>query len=131
MPVIANGDICNASDARAALHQSGADGVMVGRGAQGQPWLLAQIAADLQGGVAPVIPQGNDFITLVAEHFEDMLSFYGPKLGAKVARKHLSWYMDYAGTDAQTRRAILTAPEPAEVLHLLPDALHTQQSLAA
>ncbi|MHA6345819.1 tRNA dihydrouridine synthase DusB [Roseivivax sp. CAU 1761] len=123
IPVIANGDITDAASARAALAASGADGVMVGRGAQGRPWLLAAIAAELWGGPAPRVPEGDAFLDMVAEHYRAMLDFYGPQLGLRVARKHLGWYMDGAGTAPDLRRAILTAAAPGEVLARLPEAL--------
>jgi tRNA-dihydrouridine synthase B len=123
IPVIANGDIISSATARQALERSGADGVMVGRGAQGRPWLLARIAHDLYGTPAPVVPSGAAFVDMVSGHYEAMLGFYGAELGARVARKHLGWYMDHAGTPAPQRRAVLTAPSPREVLQLLPDAL--------
>jgi tRNA-dihydrouridine synthase B len=123
IPVIANGDITDAATARAALAQSGADGVMVGRGAQGRPWVLAQIAAQIYGTPAPRIPQGDDLIAMVAGHYEAMLDFYGLDLGIRVARKHLGWYMDQAGTAADLRRLVLTEKSPASVLRALPDAL--------
>jgi nifR3 family TIM-barrel protein len=131
IPVIANGDIVDGVSARAALAASGADGVMVGRGAQGRPWQLAQIAHDLFGTPAPVIPQGAALARMVADHYTDMLSFYGTALGLRVARKHLGWYMDMAFTPSGLRRAILTADDPATVLALLPDALSNDQRLAA
>ena len=123
IPVIANGDIVDAATAKEALAQSGADGVMMGRGVQGQPWLPALVASDIYGTVAPCIPSGSDFIEMVSKHYDAMLSFYGELLGVKVSRKHLGWYMDYAGSDKDLRRAVLTAKSPAEVLRLLPDAL--------
>ena len=130
-PVIANGDITDAARARRALAQSGAAGVMVGRGAQGRPWALAQIAHDLGAGPAPVIPTGAALVALVGAHYEAMLDFYGPELGMKVARKHLGWYAEAAGGCAQARRAVLTASDPAQVLALLPDLLAPAPSLEA
>ncbi|MEJ6402103.1 tRNA dihydrouridine synthase DusB [Yoonia sp. 2307UL14-13] len=123
IPVIANGDITDTATAHAALHKSGADGVMIGRGAQGRPWQLAQVAADLDGRDAPKIPQGADLVRMICDHYTAMLSFYGSTLGNKVARKHLGWYMDGAGTPPDLRRAILTCADPDQVLRLLPDAL--------
>ena len=123
IPVIANGDIIDSATAKAALEASGADGVMVGRGAQGQPWALAQIAHDVFGTPAPDIPQGPDLVEMVAGHYEDILAFYGAPLGLKVARKHLGWYMDFAQTSPDLRRTILTAKTPADVKAALPDAL--------
>ncbi|MCC5959352.1 MAG: tRNA dihydrouridine synthase DusB [Rhodobacteraceae bacterium] len=123
IPVIANGDILGADTARAALSQSGAAGVMVGRGAQGRPWVLAQIAADLFGQPHPDVPAGSALVDMVAAHYEDMMSFYGTALGMKVARKHLGWYSQHAQGCAQLRRHMQTSHEPAQVLRLLPDAL--------
>ncbi len=123
IPVVANGDILDAQSARQALAQSGAQGVMIGRAVQGQPWLLAQIAHQLYGTPAPQIPQGDALVALVAGHHAEMIDFYGADLGLRVARKHLGWYMDRAGTDAATRRALLTARDAATVRALLPDAL--------
>ncbi len=123
IPVLANGDICGPEDARQALAQSGADGVMVGRGAQGKPWLLAQIAHEIWDAPAPKVPQGAALADLVAGHYEAMLGFYGRDLGLRVARKHLGWYMDEAGTAEALRRAMLTARDPDAVLGLLPEAL--------
>lgn len=125
VPVIANGDIVDAGTARAAIEQSGADGVMMGRGVQGQPWKLAQVAAELFGGIAPDVPENAAFVDMVAEHYEAMLSFYGNPLGLRVARKHLGWYMDHANTDKPLRNQVLTAKTPSDVLALLPHALVT------
>ena len=115
IPVIANGDILGPDSARRALAQSGADGVMVGRGAQGRPWLLARIAADLFGRKPPVIPQGAALGDLVIGHYEDMLGFYGKDLGCKVARKHLGWYLETAGL-VSARGRIMTERNPRQVI---------------
>ncbi len=131
IPVIANGDIVDAHSAARALRLSGADGVMVGRGVQGRPWALAEIGAALFGAPAPVVPQGAALADMVAGHYEAMLGFYGRDLGLRVARKHLVWYMDEAGTGADLRRRILTARAPAEVLALLPEALTVRPARAA
>ncbi len=131
IPVIANGDIMDTASARTALAQSGADGVMVGRGVQGRPWILAQIAAGLGLATAPQIPREAAFADLVAGHYTAMLEFYGKTLGSRTARKHLGWYMDAAATPAPLRRAILTEADPARVLRLLPDALNTHLQVAA
>ncbi len=123
IPVIANGDICTTTDARQALAHSGADGVMVGRGSQGKPWKLSEIAHELYGTPAPVVPQGQDLVAMVQGHFDAMLSFYGTTLGARVARKHLGWYMDTVGTPAPLRREVLTEKDPQNVFKLLAQAL--------
>jgi nifR3 family TIM-barrel protein len=122
IPVIANGDVTDLGAAREALALSGAAGVMIGRGAQGAPWLPAQVAAGLSGRPVPTAPAGQALSDMVAGHYEATLAFYGKELGAKVARKHLGWYMDRAGTPADLRRAVLTA-DAREVPRLVPAAV--------
>ena len=132
IPVIANGDIIDAPSAKRALAQSGAQGVMVGRGAQGRPWVLAQIAAALYGTPAPQVPQGAALCNMIGAHYTAILGFYGQDLGLRVARKHLGWYMDEALTPADLRRVILTAKSPDVVLAHLSDALaHAPERVAA
>ncbi len=129
IPVIANGDIVDAATARRALSLSGADGVMIGRGAQGRPWALAEVAHRLYGTAAPDVPQGAALVDMISSHYEAMLGFYGTDMGVRVARKHLGWYL--ADTAPQLRRQILTSGQPAEVLRLLPGAVSSQCELAA
>ena len=123
IPVIANGDIVSNVLAQQAIAKSGADGVMVGRGAQGRPWMIAQIAHALVGSPAPNVPTGDDLVGMIAGHYDAMLRFYGEDLGVRVARKHLGWYMDEAGTERQFRREILTLSDPKKVFERLPDAI--------
>jgi tRNA-dihydrouridine synthase B len=126
VPVVANGDIVDAATARAALTASGARGVMVGRGVQGRPWLLARIAHALFGTPAPEVPVGPALADLVAAHHEAVLGFYGVEPGLRIARKHLGWYLDAAIADGAApqearalRRPMLTAERPAEVRRLI------------
>ena len=121
IPVIANGDITDTATAREALRLSGADGVMIGRGAQGAPWRPAEVAHDLYGSPAPQIPQGGRLGRMVLDHYDDILTFYGRDLGLRMARKHLGWYLDEAGLP-HAREAILTSTDPAEVIQLLEQA---------
>ncbi|MEM9474091.1 MAG: tRNA dihydrouridine synthase DusB [Pseudomonadota bacterium] len=123
IPVVANGDIVDIRSARAALAASGADGIMIGRGAQGAPWLPALVAHEIYGTGAPDIPTGLAFADMVSGHYEETLAFYGAALGGRVIRKHLGWYMDRAGTPPDLRRRVLTSGTPRETLALLPDAL--------
>jgi tRNA-dihydrouridine synthase B len=130
IPVVANGDIIDADTAARALAASGADGVMVGRGAQGAPWRLAQIAHALYGTPAPTVPQGAALADLICGHYEDQLSFYGRALGVKTGRKHLGWYLEQAGAQAH-RPAILTSDDPADVMRLIRASLtHPSQAAA-
>jgi tRNA-dihydrouridine synthase len=96
---------------------------MIGRGAQGAPWRIAQVRAALAGGRAMPSPRGRALAEVVRRHYEAMLAFYGEDLGLRVARKHLGWYMEGAGTPAPLRRAILTEAAPARVLGRLEEAL--------
>ena len=131
VPVIVNGDIVDAQTARKALDLSGADGVMIGRGAQGRPWLLAEVAHALYGTTAPERPSSAAFAEMVMVHYEETLRFYGDLLGLRVARKHLGWFMDTAGTSTDARRAVLTAKTPAATLALLPAALSSSEGQVA
>ena len=130
IPVIANGDIVDAATAARALTESGADGVMVGRGAQGAPWRLAQISHALYGTPAPDVPKGAALAELIATHYEAMLGFYGTDLGLKVARKHLGWYLEQAClTDG--RAPLMAAATPAETLRLIAETFAAPERRAA
>ncbi len=130
VPVIANGDIRDAKTARRALAQSNAAGVMIGRGAQGRPWALAEIAAELYGLTPPEIPHGAALADQVCDHYESILSFYGKDLGVRIARKHLGWYVDAAGGSVALRSRLMREKDPATVLAILPDALTRQKEAA-
>lgn len=93
IPVVVNGDIMGPEDARAALEASGADGVMIGRGAQGRPWVLRDTIAHLKGEAIPVPPSRAELHALIREHYDAILSYYGTRSGVALARKHLAWYI--------------------------------------
>lgn len=128
IPVIANGDIVDLVTARRALSQSGADGVMIGRGARGRPWLAAAVRAGLRGeAFRPDIP----FAEMVAGHYDAALGFYGSDLGTRTMRKHLGWYLDVAGVTGAARSAILREGDPKNVMRLFHDATSTELAVAA
>jgi tRNA-dihydrouridine synthase B len=120
VPVIVNGDIVDGATARAALEASGADGVMVGRGVYGRPWIAAQLEAELAGGVyAP--PDAEVRLAIALEHFGEALRFYGDRLGLKIFRKHLASYVEQAPWPAsaddrrQARAALCRLDNAADV----------------
>ncbi len=119
IPVIVNGDITDAASAKLALAQSGAAGVMIGRGAQGAPWIVAQIANDVYGAPPPNIPTGAALLDQIMEHYDAMLTFYGTELGARVSRKHLGWYLDRLNVAQAVRKSILTERDPERVTETL------------
>jgi len=120
IPVIVNGDIIDGVTAKAALEQSGADGVMVGRGVYGRPWIAAEIEAALSGA-AFESPDVETRLTIVQAHLDDSLEFYGERLGLRIFRKHLAAYIDNAPwpTQAEARRAargrICRLEDPSQV----------------
>lgn len=122
-PLIANGDVGSAADARRCLALSGADAVMVGRAALGRPWLVGQVAGALAGRTVPD-PSPDAMAGAAIEHYEGLLALYGEEVGIRHARKHLAAYADVAAAagfavDAEDRRRLVTAEEPAPVVRLL------------
>ncbi|MET1415681.1 tRNA dihydrouridine synthase DusB [Roseibium sp. HPY-6] len=137
IPLIANGDCKGIEDAENMLEASGADGVMIGRGAYGRPWLPGCVGHYLETGKFLDAPSMTEFSDLVSEHYEAILSHYGQAQGVRIARKHLGWYLDVAHnrTDGMMpgaeRRTLMTSDRPAEVLKLVADWFATSNERIA
>jgi len=121
LPVIVNGDIASGSDVRAALAQSRADGVMIGRGACGRPWRLRQVMQLLRDGRMGEEPTWPERRETVLRHYEALLSYYGRERGLRIARKHLCWYASGLDGAAEFRRAVNAADCPMRVRGLVAD----------
>jgi nifR3 family TIM-barrel protein len=130
IPVVVNGDIQGCADAAAALAASGADAVMIGRGAQGRPWLPGQVASYLGGGRPAAAPPLPRQLTLIDALYEEMLAHHGVPIGRRHARKHVGWALDAAAATAgapdalrkEWRGRVLTAEEPAQTRRRLAEA---------
>lgn len=102
IPVIANGDVCTPGQAAAVLAETGADALMLGRAAQGRPWVFRQVAAFLDQGVELPDPGLHTVRDILLGHLDALHDFYGPALGVRIARKHIGWYCE----DDPSRRAL-------------------------
>ncbi|MHA0327871.1 tRNA dihydrouridine synthase DusB [Sphingomonas melonis] len=121
LPVIANGDICAIDDAVDALDQSGADGVMIGRGAYGRPWILGQVMHYFATGERLPDPSLDEQYRVIVEHYDAMLDHYGEMTGVNMARKHIGWYTKGLTGSAEFRNAVNQEPSAAKVKAMLAD----------
>jgi tRNA-dihydrouridine synthase B len=118
IPVIANGDIDSAARARAVLAQTGADAVMIGRAAQGRPWIFREIAWQLRGGPPLPEPTLAEVAAILLGHLQELHAFYGEHMGVRIARKHLGWYSQAHPGAGAFRSRVNRAESAAEQLRL-------------
>jgi tRNA-dihydrouridine synthase B len=134
IPVVANGDLTVPFAAPDMLTRSGADAVMIGRGAYGRPWIVGQ-AADILAGKTPMAdPDGDELLAIVLEHYDAILSHYGLVPGIRIARKHLGWYLDDLGKHPRIgglRRTVMTSFDPTAVRQALTAAFSLAAERAA
>ena len=115
IPVIVNGDIETLDQARIALEQSGADGVMIGRGSYGRPWFPGQVAHYLKTGETLPGPTLEQRLAILRRHFDDILSHYGVDIGVRMARKHMAWYSKGMHGSAEFRAEVNCSLDPVKI----------------
>jgi tRNA-dihydrouridine synthase B len=119
IPVIVNGDVHSIDDARQALRQSRADGVMIGRGSYGKPWFVAQVMSELGGGGQRPDPSLDEQLATMLQQYDEMLTLYGTETGVKLARKHIGWYTKGLPGSAELRNRVNQQDDPTMVVGML------------
>ena len=119
IPVIANGDIKTSQDAKKAIELSGADGVMIGRGCYGKPWIIEQITRELKDDYKFEEPNNQKKKEIILDHFQDMLDHYGERVAINLSKKHLGWYSNGMSGSATYRSNINKSTKKEEILELI------------
>jgi tRNA-dihydrouridine synthase B len=131
IPVFANGDVLTPLEAKQVLDETGAQGLMIGRGAQGNPWIFREIQAYLDSGVELPPPGNEEVHRVLCAHLRGLHQFYGPQQGVRVARKHIGWYLkDRPGGNA-LRARLMKVEEPEQQLGLIDAHFQTEERKAA
>ncbi|ANC34235.1 tRNA-dihydrouridine synthase C [Anaplasma phagocytophilum] len=125
IPVIVNGDIRTLDDIVVALNESGADGVMIGRGAYGKPWLIKQALSFMKNSEILPEPTKSEKLAIILDHYDYALDYYGKDLGVKILRKHLSWYSSSYSGASYFRAQVNTMSDPVEVREKLTEFFQT------
>ena len=125
IPVIVNGDIKTLEDIKTALSESRADGIMIGRGAYGKPWLIKQALDFLREDKVSPEPTGAEKLKIILEHYNSAIDYYGESLAVKIMRKHLSWYSDSLPGSAFFRSQINIINDPNSVREKLMEFFQT------
>ncbi len=131
IPVFANGDITTPSQARSVLELTGADGLMIGRGAQGNPWIFREITHFLQFGTRLQPPTPAEVHHVLSAHLLALHDFYGPYQGLRVARKHIGWYLQGRPGGLELRRQLMRVESAGQQLVLIDRYFQSANSMAA
>ena len=131
IPIIANGDITTPEKAKHVLEHTGADAVMIGRAAQGRPWLFREIEHFLHTGTHQLAPQVGEIQDVLGEHLQDLYQFYGEYTGLRVARKHISWYTKGLHGSAVFRHRMNQLESVEEQLHAVEEFFEEQKTSGA
>ena len=119
IPVIGNGDVTTLEDAKTMLAQSGADGVMIGRGCYGRPWFLGQVIHYLKTGEELPDPPLDEQLSILLEHYTGILSHYGTHAGIRIARKHIGWYSKGLPGSAEFRAIVMAGTDETQVIDMI------------
>ncbi|MFT5372876.1 MAG: tRNA-dihydrouridine synthase B, partial [Lysobacterales bacterium] len=131
IPVFVNGDITTAERALEVLRETGADGLMIGRGAQGNPWIFREIVHFLNKGTMQAPPEAEEVHDVLSAHLRALHQFYGEHQGLRVARKHIAWYLQGRPAGKELKKQLMLVESASEQLHLIDRHFNSPQCMAA